>query len=223
MALTGIDVSDRGIVLFDFDGTLANTIDGIVRTARTVLLAHGFAEDELGDLRRLVGPPFPQAYSMVYGVSPEEAASITADYRAIYEGLGLEAWPLYEGIRELLVDLKQAGKKIAVTSSKRTALMLRATSEEGIGELFDLRLGKENDATDTKAATIGRALAAFGAVADDAVMVGDRLFDVEAAAACGMPCIGVHYGNTCPVEELVDAGACAVAETIDELRGLLLV
>ena len=59
------DVSDSRLVIFDFDGTLADTVPSIVSTARTVLLDHGLTEETMGDLTRLVGPPFPQAYSLV--------------------------------------------------------------------------------------------------------------------------------------------------------------
>lgn len=222
MALTGVDVTGRGLVVFDFDGTLANTIGGITQVARQVLLAHGMAEADLGDLTRLVGPPFPQAFSMVYGLSEEEADAVTRDYRLAYADLGPAGWPLFDGVAGLLEDLVAAGKTLAVASSKRTALIEQATEQNGIAALFAVRAGKQDDYTDTKAATVGRVLERLGAGADDAVMVGDRRFDVEAAAANGMPCVGVRYGATCPRAELEDAGACAVAETVAELRALLL-
>ena len=69
----GMDVSGRKLVIFDFDGTLSNTIEGITSTARTVLRAHGLSDADMGDLRRIVGPPFPEAFSLVYGFSTEEA------------------------------------------------------------------------------------------------------------------------------------------------------
>ena len=77
------DVGSRKLVLFDFDGTIADTLPGITSTARRVLLERGYPEEDLGDLSRLVGPPFPQAFSLVYGVSADEAKAITARYREI--------------------------------------------------------------------------------------------------------------------------------------------
>ena len=74
MALSDADVTGRKLVIFDFDGTLANTVPSIVSTARTVLARHGLTEESMGDLKRLVGPPFPQAYEWVYGFSPEVTA-----------------------------------------------------------------------------------------------------------------------------------------------------
>ena len=222
MALTGEDVRGRRVVVFDFDGTLADTLPTIVATARTVLLAHGLAEGDLGDLSRLVGPPFPQAFSMVYGVSDEEAERITEDYRAIYNHRGLEAWPFFDGIRELLVSLRAVGRLTATASSKNVrTLMLGVEDNDAVG-LFDVVEGKRADRGDSKAASIRRALEALGAAPAEAVMVGDRRFDVEAAREVGLPCVGVTYGHTCDPAELVDAGACALAESVDELGRVLL-
>jgi len=91
----GVDVSGRRLVIFDFDGTLADTLSGITDTARRVLLERGFDEEGLGDLSRLVGPPFPQAFRLVYGVSEAEAKAITARYREIYGAGGPKLWPAF--------------------------------------------------------------------------------------------------------------------------------
>lgn len=56
----GMDVRGRRLVVFDFDGTLSDTIEGIISTARTVLRKHGLTDEDMGDLRRIVGPPFPE-------------------------------------------------------------------------------------------------------------------------------------------------------------------
>lgn len=216
------DVAGRRLVIFDFDGTLANTVPTIVSTARTVLARHGLTDEAMGDLTRLVGPPFPQAYSLVYGFSEEEAAQITAEYRAIYRGIGPEAWPLFGGVAALLRRLRSAGRLTAVASSKQMAMVERALADNGITELFDVALGKSSDAEGDKVSLIRRAMDDLGVVPAEAVMVGDRHHDVEAAAACGVPCVGVTYGGTGTVAELMGAGACACADTVEELGRVLL-
>lgn len=216
------DVTGRRLVIFDFDGTLANTVPVIVRTARTVLARHGLTDDDMGDLTRLVGPPFPQAYSLVYGFSEDEAAQITAEYRAIYRTIGPEAWPLFDGVAGLLRRLRAAGRLTAVASSKQMPMVRTALADNKITDLFDLALGKSSDAEGDKIALIARTLRELGVSADDAVMVGDRHHDVEAAAACGVPCVGVSYGGTGTVEELMGAGAWACADTVEELGRVLL-
>ncbi len=216
------DAASRRLVLFDFDGTLADTVPVITRTARRVLLGHGLTDETLGDLTRLVGPPFPQAYSLVYGFSAEEAAQITEEYRAIYRSLGAEAWPLFDGVRELLVTLRAVGRLTAVASSKRMELVQVALADNGVTDLFDVRLGKASDEVSSKAGLIERALRELGVSADEAVMVGDRHHDVEAAAEVGVPCVGVTYGGASLPGELELAGACAVVDTVDELARVLL-
>ena len=222
MALTGEDVTGRRLVVFDFDGTLADTVAGICATARTVLRAHGVPERELERVRQIIGPPFPQAFSLVFGLSEDEAAQVTAEYRAIYQDLGLKGWPLYPGMRELLEDLRASGRRLAVASSKREPLVIRAVADNGVSDLFDLVLGKTSDEQTSKAQTIARVVSELGLRACDAVMVGDRHHDVDAAAEVGVACVGVTYGGTAAPGELEEAGVCAVAASVDELRRVLL-
>ena len=221
MALSDVDVASAELVLFDFDGTLADSMPSIISTARQVMHEHGWSDEKLGDMRRLVGPPFPQAFELVYGVSPEEARSITEDYRAIYSNLGRSGWPVFDGAAELLQELKDGGRILATASSKREFLLERGLRTNGIWELFDFPFGKRSDDGETKAQIIGRVLEASGVSAGEAVMVGDRRFDAEAAAACGVPCVGVLYGKTCEEKELVEAGCCRIAHSVEELRALL--
>lgn len=217
-----MDVKGRRAVVFDWDGTLADTMRGITAVAREVLLDWGMPEEGLGDLSRLVGPPFPQAYSMVYGLSSEDAAEVTRRYRARYEQGSVREWPIFPGIPVLIDDLRRAGKLVAVASSKRHKLVLRQAGDNGILGAFDAIVGKTDDHTDTKEGAIIQAIERLGTCVDDAVMVGDRDLDVWAAANVGIPCVGVLYGKTAPREELEGAGAVAVAETLDELRSILI-
>lgn len=211
-----------GLVMFDFDGTLADTVGGICETVGTVLLDHGLAADELGDLTRLVGPPFPQAFSDVYGMGADEAAEVTAEFRARYLAGGPRLWPLYDGVAQLVADLVASGRTCAVASSKQTRFLRSAVADVGLDGLLSAVEGKLGDHEADKAGTIARVLDELGFDASDAVMVGDRGSDVEAAAANGVACVGVLHGRTCPESELVSAGACAVTHTVAELRRALL-
>ena len=215
-------LSSRKLVVFDWDGTLADSLHGIVSTAREVLLGWGMREEDLGDLTRLVGPPFPQAYSMVYGLSDKDAAEVTRRYRELYAKGDVSMWPVFDGVRDLLDRLRLAGKLIAVASSKRHGLVMRQITDNGLVEAFDAIHGKQNDHGDSKEAAILRAMEELGCSAADTVMVGDRHFDVYAAADVGIPCVGVLWGGTAPRAELEEAGAAVIAETIPELERILL-
>lgn len=221
--MTQRSFADRPYVLFDFDGTLADSVGAITRTARGALLANGLREEDLGDLTRLVGPPFPYAFSLVYGLTPELADKVTADYRAVYPTLGRDAWPLFDGMAELLGRLRAAGRHLAVCSSKRTDMIENALADNEVSGLFDVRFGKlPGEEDESKTSVMGRVLAALGATPDEAVMVGDRHHDVDAALANGLPCVGVTYGGAGTRAELEGAGAALVVDTIDELERVLL-
>lgn len=214
-------VSERDYVLFDFDGTIANTMPTIVEVATRVLREWGLSDEEIGDARRLVGPPFPAAFSQIYGFSEEDAAEITRRYRAIYNNLGPETYPTFDGIPEMLDKLRAAGKHLAIATSKNNALAQRMVSDEGIADKFDAIVGKVRDGRGAKRIIISDALKALGASCDQAVMVGDRFYDVEGALEVGLPCVGVMFG-TATREELEEAGAAAVVESCEELACVLL-
>ena len=215
-------LATRDVVIFDFDGTIADTKAGIITTATTVLRAWGVSEDDLARVGELIGPPFPQAYEQVFGLSHEDAVEVTRRYRAIYTQCGVEAWPIFDGVGPLLRELRACGRRLAVASSKMTSLVRRGLADNGVLDLFELVCAKDDDEQTTKAESIAGVLSSFGVRPEDAVMVGDRFHDVEAALACGVPCVGVRYGDTSAPGELEDAGAAAVAQTVDELRGILL-
>lgn len=215
-------LSERPCVLFDFDGTLADTKPAIVDTARRVLREWGMTDDEIADPGRLVGPPFPAAFSIVYGMSDEDAAEVTRRYRAIYAKLGLETHMLFDGMAELLYSLKAAGKRLAITTSKREEMAHTMLADNGVEQLFDVIVGQTDPTRADKTTLLGDTLAALGCSADEAVMVGDRFYDVEGAVANGVPCVGVYLGGTAPEGELEAAGAAACAHSVEGLGKVLL-
>lgn len=206
--------------MFDFDGTLADTTQGIVSTARQVLSEYGMSEAEMGDLRRLIGPPFPAGYTMVYGIPPEDARRLTDRYHQIYDERGPESHRLYPGMAELLRRLKADGRLLAVASSKQHPLVTRMLEDDGVLGLFDAVQGQTDPAHAGKPYLIGHVLELLGARPEEAVMVGDRDYDVLGAAELGVPCAAVLFG-TAERAELERAGAAAVCETPAELARVL--
>lgn len=216
-----MNLSERSTIIFDYDGTIADTKAGIVATATTVLREWGIGPKELLRVGELIGPPFPQAFELVFGLPHEDAVEVTRRYRAIYTHLGVEAWPVFPGIRELLEELRAEGKRLAIASSKKASLIDRGLADNGLLGLFEFVGAQDGDKGEGKVAAIRAALGRTGAEPDGAVMVGDRYHDVEAASSCGIGCIGVRYGGTDQPGELEKAGAVAVAQTVEELRTLL--
>ena len=213
--------AQRSFVLFDFDGTLADTKAGLVRVARQVLSDFGMSDAEIGDASRLVGPPFPEAFSLVYGLSASDAARITKAFRELYDTVGPQDFPLFPGGEDMLQALKAAGKKLSIASSKRETQVVHMLHQQGVFHLFDAIAGKQDDNQGAKPFVIARALEKLGASADNTVMVGDRKYDVEGAHKFGIPCVCVLFG-TAPEQELLDAKVDALVHSNKALSELLL-
>lgn len=216
------DLASRQAVIFDFDGTIADTKASIISTATTVLRAWGIPEEDLTRVDQIIGPPFPQAFEEVFGLSHDDAVEVTRRYRDIYNYLGVESWPAFPGMADLLMHLHVAGKGLAIASSKRSYLVNKGLEDNNIIDLFDAVCAKPHDGGATKADCIRKAMDDLGVGVDDALMVGDRFHDVEAAIECGIPCVGVLYGQTADWQELEQAGAVAIASSVAELESILL-
>lgn len=213
-------LASRGCVLFDFDGTLADTRSGIVAVAREVLSDWGLTPEEIGDAGRIVGPPFPGAFSEVYGMSAADAAEVCRRYRKAYAELGPETHPLFPGIAHMLSVLVGSGRRLAVTTSKREPTALAMLADDGVLDLFEVVVGQTDPARADKASLVADTLSALGTTSGDAVMVGDRFYDVDGARANGVPCVGALFG-TATRAELADAGAVAIVESADDLLTVL--
>lgn len=207
-------------ILFDFDGTVFDTGEGIVRSVRYAAESFGFHEPELDALRCFVGPPLREQFMRRYGVDAAAAEAMVAKYRERYSGVGLLECSVYPGVPELVRELRAAGRNVAVATGKPTAFTESILAGNGLDGLFDAVLGSEFDGRRSrKSEVVSELLAVFGA--EGAVMVGDRDNDVLGAAACGIPCIGVSWGYAEP-GELLSAGAIALAGTVEELKNILL-
>ena len=216
------DLARRRCLMFDFDGTLADSRPAIVSTARLVLSQWGMSEREMGDLDRLVGPPFPAAFTQIYGMSEADALEVASRYRTEFAKLGKARHPIFPGIKELLADARAEGRRVALTSSKTRVRALEMLEAESMTGLFDAIVCQLDPSRADKTHLVEDTLAELGAEASDAVMVGDRFYDVEGALANGVPCVGVTYGHTSKPGELEGAGAAVVVGSVAVLRGVLL-
>ena len=141
------------------------------------------------------------------------------DIAEFLDELGPEEYPVFDGIPGLLDGLAAQGKRMAVATSRMEAKCIDMVHELGLSQ-FEAVVGMNPpQGRETKADSIRDALAALGACADDAVMVGDRFNDVEGAHAMGVPCIGIYSGAAAPGEHEA-AGADAVVHSVAELAKL---
>ena len=211
----------RPVIIFDFDGTLADTEGYIVAAATQALFEAGFTPAQMGDVSRVVGPPYPGAFAGIYGVSEEEDLAITNRYFELYDWKNPASHELYPGMRALLEDLTKRGKKLAIASSKTRMRLGFCVEDLSLDSLFSCVFAKEDVDGGGKAELIHMVMERLGASANQCVMVGDRFYDIQGARAAGTASIGVTFG-THKRAELEKAGADAVVDSIDELRKALL-
>ena len=207
-------------LLFDLDGTLTDPMLGITRSVQYALHRFGIEVDDLRTLCRFIGPPLKESVRAFYGMDADQAVARTLEYfapRGIFENR------LYEGIPELLTELQAAGYMLAMATSKPEPFARQIAEHFHLADRFTLIGGATMDGTRTaKRDVVRHVLDALG-VEDPtaAVMIGDRRYDIEGAAAEGIASIGVLWGYGSR-EELAAAGAGQIVGTIPGLRALLL-
>jgi phosphoglycolate phosphatase-like HAD superfamily hydrolase len=208
------------LVIFDLDGTLTDSAPGIVASFRHALAAVG-AEVPDGDLAgRIVGPPMHHTLAAL-GLGDRVDAAVAA-YRADYTNRGWAMNTVYDGVRDLLADLRAAGVRLAIATSKAEPTARRILEHFGIADGFEVIAGASLYGTRaTKADVLAHALRQLDPSPERVVMVGDRAHDVEGAAEHGIATVVVGWGYG---QSDFDAAAtlpAARVASVEELREVL--
>jgi phosphoglycolate phosphatase len=207
-------------ILFDLDGTLTNSKEGITKSVQYALKAFGIDEPDLDKLEPFIGPPLIDIFKDFYGFNDEEAKKAVEKYRERFTNIGIFENEVYPGIKEMLAKLKNEGKKLAVASSKPEVMVERILKHFEIDEYFDVVVGSELDGRRSRKEEVVeeaiRQLVPSDKVGKSVAMVGDRKFDIEGALEFGLTPIGVSYGFA-PEGELEKAGAEYIVDTVEEL------
>ncbi len=214
---------ERRFLLFDLDGTLTDPALGITRSAQFALRRFGIDEPDLTRLHRFIGPPLLDSFRDFYGMTDEQAQEALAAYREYYAVTGIYENEVYDGIPELLRDARRAGYRVMMATSKPEMYACRLMQHFGLSKYFNCIAGADMAETRAdKAEVIRYGMARVGLTDPaEAVMIGDRRFDVEGGRAMHMRTVGVLYGYG-DRPELTAAGADAIAATVADLRRLLL-
>ncbi|MGI6011486.1 MAG: HAD hydrolase-like protein [Ruminococcus sp.] len=208
------------IILFDLDGTLTDSAEGITKSVQYALQHFGVDEPDLEKLKCFVGPPLKEQFMKYCHMPERQAETAVAVYRERYAKTGIYENKLYDGILELLEMLKEEKKILCVASSKPEIYVRRILEYFQIDQYFDEIVGANMDGSRTKKAeVIEEALERLQATdsREDVLMVGDRSHDVKGALQCGIQCIGAAYGYG-GSSELAKAGAIYIANSVEELK-----
>ena len=207
-------------ILFDFDGTLYDTVEGIAKSAQYALEKLGVSA-ELDELRCFAGPPLVDKFMEAYGLSHEKAWEARGLFQERYIPVGVYESRPFPGMKEFLAALKEKGLTLAVATSKPLDLAEHLLARAGMREYFSVVRGSRLDGnTNSKQEIVESVIASLGAEKEDCVLIGDTKYDVAGAHAAGVKCICVRYGYAAP-GELEEAGADAIAEDLCELQKML--
>ena len=203
-------------ILFDLDGTLTDSGEGIIHCAQETLEHFGLPVPDKQDLREIVGPPLRQSLLRL-GIRAEDMDDAVEVYREHYVHHGqYENFP-YTGIASLLDKLKTEGYQLYVATSKPEAMSIEILTHFGLATYFDIICGSTADQSrDTKEKVIRHLLSQIDLLPDQIVMIGDTVYDVEGAKALEIPCIGVQWGYG-DAQQMLDAGAIAIVDSMDAL------
>ena len=214
---------DKKYILFDLDGTLTDPKVGITRSVQHALRYYGIEEPDLDKLCPFIGPPLTDSFQELYGFSLPQAKEVIEKYREYFSVTGIFENEVYPGIPEMLGMLKEKGFTLAVATSKPEEYSIRILEHFGLDPYFALVGGA--DMTETrvkKGEIIAYTLDRLGVNSKETpvMMVGDRKHDVIGAKENGIPCVGVLFGYGSR-EELLEAGADALVESVKELGEVL--
>ena len=206
-------------ILFDLDGTLTDSGEGIMKCAVYALAHYGIDAPSEEQLRTFVGPPLTETFAR-FGVPLDKLAEAVEIYRKRYVPIGRFENHPYTGVRELLEQLRNDGHKLYVATSKPEWMSIEILQHFDLAKYFDIICGAATDfSRNTKEAVITHLLSQCDAQSN-AVMVGDTAYDVIGAKAHNIPCIGVAWGYG-SITDMENAGAISIAHTMNELYELL--
>lgn len=217
-AIGSFDIGRYPVVLFDFDGTLADTGPAVMRIAAAVLRERGIEPAE-ADLRKMIGPPLAVGLRDVFGVAQPVAEELTVAYRARFaREVTVADFPPIPGVSELLRVLHGQGRRLAVATSRKEESARQMINDLGWTPLFEAIAGMHEPERLTKADSIRCVLEELGVRSADAVMIGDRFHDIEGAREVGCAAIGVYTGAAVAGEHDAADAAC---HSMDEVAALL--
>ncbi|MCI5995774.1 MAG: HAD family hydrolase [Blautia sp.] len=209
-------------LLFDLDGTLTDSMEGITNSVKYALESYGIYERDMEKLVSFIGPPLVESFMAHYGFEREKAEEAVWKYREYFEKKGMYENAVYEGIPALLEKLKKEGRTLIVATSKPTGYSKQILAYFDLEKYFDDVQGSSMDGTRVRKEDVIRYTLDVNGIANtgQAVMIGDRKHDILGGRACGLDTIGVLYGFGSR-EELEAAGAGRIASDVEELGRLL--
>ena len=206
-------------ILFDLDGTLTESGEGITKCVQYALEKLGKPESDLKKLEVFIGPPLMEQFMKYAGLDEETARRAVEYYRERYSTTGIFENRPYPGVEEMLQELKRKKYLLAVASSKPEFFVKQILDYFHLTEYFDEIVGSElNGSRTNKTEVIEETLRRLGLDKhrEQVIMVGDKEHDVLGARAAGLECVAVSYGYGTE-EELTAAQPLQTVSSTEEI------
>lgn len=209
-------------VIFDFDGTICDTGEGILKSAKYALEAFGYDAPDYEELTCFIGPPLLITFQEKFGADAATADELVRKFRERYTNKGVFESKLYDGVKELLMKLKKDNIKIGIASSKPQDYIETLLDHFGIKSYFDVICGVSFTADcESKASIIARCQKELDTAGNLCLMVGDKKYDMEGAKANLIDSAGVLWGYGTKFEH-IEAGAKFILEKVDDVEAVAL-
>ena len=206
-------------ILFDLDGTLLDSGEGVLTCARLALETLGKPLPSPQEMRSFIGPPLLDSF-LRFGCSQEEARQAIEIYRGRYTTVGKFEAFVYPGMQQLLQQLQAEGCRLYVATSKPENTSVEILEHFGLAPYFRRIAGASADDRRSTKSQVLAYLLEEAAPLDRPLMVGDTVYDVVGSRAHDIGCVGVSWGYGI-VPEMRDAGALAIVDTMDQLHAFI--
>ena len=204
-------------IAFDLDGTLSDPEHGLIEGFIYAFKKMGVADYGTREsLKRFIGPSLYKVWQEEFGFNEHTVIDAIEKFREYYNIYGWWDNSVYDGIREALESLREAGLHLILATSKPDDTAKKIMAHFDLAKYFDFVGGAEGDNRDHKWQVLEYSMQSVGATPDLTVMVGDRMYDAEGAKICGVDSIGVAWGHGTD-EELATAGFTHIVNTPEEL------
>ena len=213
---------DYSIVLFDLDGTITDSGEGVTNSVIYSLKKFGIEVGDRSALYKFIGPPLIDSFMNYYGFNHEKATEAVSYYREYYQDKGIWENTVYCGIPQLLKKLNEIDKRVIVATSKPEEFAKRILEKQDISKYFEFIAGASLDESRSQKDEVIRYALDSCNITDmsQVIMVGDTKFDIIGANKFGMDSAGVLFGYG-TYEELEKEKATYICKDIAELENVL--
>ncbi len=207
-------------IIFDFDGTLADTKEGIINAASYALSKYGL-QPEYDELKRFIGPSLWYSFDKFYGFDKDKQTEAVTYYRQYYNAKGMYEACLYDGVKYVLEKIKESGRFVAIASSKVENSVINALKYFDIFDYFDIVKGSAPDGSRSdKTLLISDVIKQTNICSmSDAVYIGDSITDYYGAEALGIDFIAALYDRD--VSEFKGVNLTKKADSIQDILNFL--